>query len=114
MVLEESKDPQTGATSYTFQSVKPGAMSNMQVAYKLYYAGEVAKYSTTRQRAMSKALAVAKAKEEQALKEKNVMAMETVREEREESEATTITTTTTTSTTGTSESGSGIFSGSET
>ncbi|KAJ9610017.1 hypothetical protein H2200_006347 [Cladophialophora chaetospira] len=62
MIAEPVLDPTLGAV-YTFQSVKPG-MSNSDVAYKLYYAGEVAKWSPTRRKAIDKAASRAKKQQE--------------------------------------------------
>ena len=62
MVAESVLEPAFGPV-YTFQSVKPG-VSNSDVAYQLYYAGEVAKWSPTRRKAIDKAAAKAKKQQE--------------------------------------------------
>ncbi len=62
MVAEPVLDATLGPV-YTFKSVKPG-MSNSDVAYKVYYAGEVAKWSPTRRKAIDKAAAMVKKQEE--------------------------------------------------
>ncbi|KIW66837.1 hypothetical protein PV04_06131 [Phialophora macrospora] len=68
MVAEPVLDPAFGL-SYTFKSIKPG-MNNNDVAYRLYYAGEVAKWSPTRRKALDKAAArIKKQEEERAMRE---------------------------------------------
>jgi hypothetical protein len=63
MVAEPVPDPAFGLT-YTFKSIKPG-MNNKDVAYRLYYAGEVAKWSPTRRKAIDRATARIKKQEEE-------------------------------------------------
>ncbi|ETI22692.1 hypothetical protein G647_06768 [Cladophialophora carrionii CBS 160.54] len=65
MVAEPVLDPAFGLV-YTFKSVKPG-MNNNDVAYRLYYAGEVAKWSPTRRKAIDRMTARTKKKEEERL-----------------------------------------------
>ncbi|EXJ58331.1 hypothetical protein A1O7_05756, partial [Cladophialophora yegresii CBS 114405] len=62
MIAEPVLDPAFGLV-YTFKSVKPG-MNNSDVAYRLYYAGEVAKWSPTRRKAIDRATARLKKQEE--------------------------------------------------
>ncbi|EXJ66880.1 uncharacterized protein A1O5_10075 [Cladophialophora psammophila CBS 110553] len=69
MVLEPSVDPAFGPV-YTFQSVKPG-MTNNDVAYRLYYAGEVCKWSATRRKAIDKAAKKIKARKEKEERERS-------------------------------------------
>ncbi|KIW32398.1 uncharacterized protein PV07_03947 [Cladophialophora immunda] len=68
MVLDPSVDPALGPV-YTFQSVKPG-MTNNDVAYRLYYAGEVAKWSASRRKAIDKAAKKIKARQEKEERER--------------------------------------------
>ncbi|KIY00957.1 uncharacterized protein Z520_03623 [Fonsecaea multimorphosa CBS 102226] len=77
MVLEETVDPGLG-TVYTFQSVKPG-MTNNDVAYRLWYAGEVFKWSATRRKAIDKAAKKIKAREEKEGKERKRAASSSAR-----------------------------------
>jgi len=52
-MVEEYIDPQFGPV-YTFNALKSG-ISNNDVAYRLYYAGEVTKWSASRRKAIEKA-----------------------------------------------------------
>jgi hypothetical protein len=64
-MVEEYVDPQFGPV-YTIRAVK-GGLSDNDVAYRLYYAGEVTKWSATRRKAIEKAsnrVKAAKAKAE--------------------------------------------------
>ncbi|OCT51316.1 hypothetical protein CLCR_09295 [Cladophialophora carrionii] len=69
MVAEPVLDPAFGLV-YTFKSVKPG-MNNNDVAYRLYYAGEVAKWSPTRRKAVDRMTARIKKQEEERLEREN-------------------------------------------
>lgn len=52
-MVQEQVDPAFGPV-YTIHSLKAG-MSNSDVAYRLYYAGEVQKWSASRRRAIERA-----------------------------------------------------------
>ncbi|EXJ85878.1 hypothetical protein A1O1_06247 [Capronia coronata CBS 617.96] len=67
-MVEEYVDPEFGPV-YTIHAVK-GDVSNNDVAYRLYYAGEVTKWSASRRKAIEKAsnrVKAAKAKAEREL-----------------------------------------------
>ncbi|KIW85320.1 hypothetical protein Z517_00710 [Fonsecaea pedrosoi CBS 271.37] len=68
MVLEPTVDPALGPV-YTFESIKPG-MTNSDVAYRLYYAGEVSKWSASRRKAIDKAAKKIKARQEKEERER--------------------------------------------
>ncbi|OAL32620.1 hypothetical protein AYO20_07930 [Fonsecaea nubica] len=68
MVLEPTVDPALGPV-YTFEPIKPG-MTNNAVAYRLYYAGEVAKWSASRRKAIDKAAKTIKARQEKEERER--------------------------------------------
>jgi len=70
MVPEQVIDPAFGPV-YTFQSLKPG-MSNNDIAYRLYYAGEASKWSATRRKAIDKAMSRVKQQEEADEREQTV------------------------------------------
>jgi hypothetical protein len=48
-------DSEFGGQAYTFQPIKPGSLSNSDVATRLFYAGEVAKWSPLRRKFAEKA-----------------------------------------------------------
>lgn len=52
-MVEESYDANLGPV-YSIHSMKPG-VTNSDVAYKLYYIGETAKWSASRRKAIEKA-----------------------------------------------------------
>ncbi|KIW53477.1 hypothetical protein PV05_09049 [Exophiala xenobiotica] len=52
-MVQESVDPEFGPV-YTISSTKPG-ITNSDLAYRLYYWGETAKWSASRRKAIEKA-----------------------------------------------------------
>lgn len=60
-MVEESYDANLGPV-YSISAMKPG-VTNSDVAYKLYYIGETAKWSAARRKAIEKASNRIKAKE---------------------------------------------------
>lgn len=79
-MVEEYVDPEFGPV-YTIRAVKGGTTYN-DVAYRLYYAGEVTKWSATRRKAIEKAskrIKAAKAKAERERSETASTATESTR-----------------------------------
>ncbi|KIX04570.1 uncharacterized protein Z518_05440 [Rhinocladiella mackenziei CBS 650.93] len=68
-MVQEDVDPELGPL-YTIHSLKAG-ISNTDVAYRLYYAGEVQKWSASRRKAIARAEKRIKAAEAAAQRERS-------------------------------------------